>query len=74
VTDETGVSNVVARWSIAGQSGEVSMSSSGGGGYQAVIGPLNTGGELAITVFAVDPAGNSAESGPAIVQVIYCPG
>jgi hypothetical protein len=74
VTDETGVSNVVARWSIAGQSGEVSMSSSGGGGYQAVIGPLNTGGELAITVFAVDLAGNSAESGPAIVQVIYCPG
>jgi hypothetical protein len=74
VTDETGVSNVVARWSIAGQTGEVSMSSSGAGIYQAVIGPLNTGGELAITVFAVDLAGNSAESGPAIVQVIYCPG
>jgi uncharacterized protein YraI len=72
VTDETGVSNVVARWGFAGQSGEVSMSSSGGGGYQAVIGPLNTVGELAITVFAEDLAGNSAESGPAIVQVQNC--
>jgi hypothetical protein len=70
VTDETGVSSVVARWSIAGQSGEVSMSSSGAGGYQAVIGPLNTVGWLAITVFAVDLAGNSAESGPVTVQVL----
>jgi len=74
VTDESGVSNVVARWSISGQTGEVSMGSSGAGVYQAVIGPLNTSGELAITIFAVDLAGNSAESGPAIVQVIYCPG
>ena len=74
VTDESGVSNATARWIIGGQAGEVSMSSSGGGVYQAVIGPLNTVGQLSITVFAVDPAGNSAESGPAIVQVIYCPG
>jgi hypothetical protein len=72
VTDETGVSNVVARWGFAGQSGEVYMSSFGAGGYQAVIGPLNTVGELAITVFAEDLAGNSAESGPAIVQVQNC--
>ncbi|MCJ7529852.1 MAG: hypothetical protein MUO64_02315 [Anaerolineales bacterium] len=72
VTDESGVSNVAARWSIGGQAGEVSMSSSGAGVYQAVIGPLNTVGELAITIFAVDLAGNSAESGPAIVQIQNC--
>jgi uncharacterized protein YraI len=72
VTDESGVSNATARWSIGGQAGEVSMSPSGGGVYQAVIGPLNTVGQLSITVFAVDPAGNSAESGPAIVQVQNC--
>jgi len=72
VTDESVVSSVAARWSIGGQAGEVSMSSSGAGVYQAVIGPLNTVGGLAITIFAVDLAGNSAESGPAIVQVQNC--
>jgi hypothetical protein len=72
VTDEGGVSSVTARWSIGGEAGEVSMSPAGRGTYQAVIGPVNSVGQMMITISAADTAGNTAKAGPVVVQVLTC--
>jgi hypothetical protein len=70
VTDAGGVKRVVAR--VLGTGIEVTMASSGGNSYQAVLGPFNTTGSLSIVIIASDNADNSAQGGPVNIQVSQC--
>lgn len=70
VTDAGGVNRVVAR--VLGTGIEVTMTASGGNGYQAELGPFNMTGGLSIVIMAWDNAGNSVQGGPVNIQVQQC--
>lgn len=72
VTDDTGVGQVRAEWSIGGESGQVTLSSAGGSLFEGVIGPVNTTGVLSITVRAWDGASNTSSSSAPAVTVQNC--
>jgi RNA polymerase sigma factor (sigma-70 family) len=70
VSDESGLSSVVLRWSGAG-SGSKSMSRSGST-WRADMGQFNNGGNVTLRVTATDKRGNSATSSRT-VNVDPCP-
>lgn len=72
--DESGISSVLAFWSINGQSAEVSLERVDDVTFTTTIGPVESLGELAITLTAWDNAGNVAEFGPIFVEVVSCIG
>jgi hypothetical protein len=74
VTDDVGVTSVVARWSIGAESGEVTMTHTSGDYYEAVVGPVSETGTLSVVVVARDQAGNSRESWTVTTNVMACPG
>ncbi len=67
VSDEGGISRVTAR--VSGF-GEVDMSDTGGGDFEAVLGPFDYTGELSIIIQAWDNAGNVATAGPLTISVM----
>jgi len=71
VSDESGISSVVLRWSGAG-SGSKSMSRSGGV-WKADMGQFASGGDVTLRVTATDKRGNQASSSRT-VNVDPCPG
>ncbi|KQV76734.1 hypothetical protein ASC61_17970 [Aeromicrobium sp. Root344] len=71
VSDESGLSSVVLRWSGAG-SGSRSMSRSGGT-WKADMGQFANGGSVTLKVTATDKRGNTASSSRT-VSVDPCPG
>jgi hypothetical protein len=72
VTDNSSVSTVTGSWSVAGESGQITLSPSGGSIYSGTIGPVNTTGTLAITIQASDGAGNSSSAAAPPVTVQNC--
>ncbi|RME91132.1 MAG: SH3 domain-containing protein, partial [Anaerolineae bacterium] len=71
VSDENGISNIYATWTIGAENGSVTLVASGAV-YEADIGPVNTAGTMSITIYATDPSGNVAQYGPLYVTVKYC--
>lgn len=72
VSDESGLSSVVAYWNIGGtESGQVDLQE-GGLGYSATIGPVNTIGTMEVYITAWDNYGNVAQSDVMYVTVINC--
>jgi len=74
VFDDSGVSRVLAFWSINQQSAEVPLERIDDVTFTATIGPVESLGGLAITITAWDNAGNVGEFGPIIVDVVSCIG
>ncbi|MEV7396599.1 sigma-70 family RNA polymerase sigma factor [Aeromicrobium sp. NPDC092404] len=72
VTDESGLSSVVLRWSGDGGSGSRSMSRAGSV-WRAEMGPLSAGGPVTMRVTATDTRGNTATSSRT-VSPDPCPG
>lgn len=72
VTDESGLSSVVLRWSGDGGSGSASMSGSGSV-WRAEMGPLSAGGPVTMRVTATDKRGNVATASRT-VSPDPCPG
>ena len=73
VADEGGLTSVYALWSIGSETGTTALSL-GGLGYWATIGPVNTAGTMAITLYAEDTSGNTSQYGPLYVTVQNCIG
>jgi len=76
--DPSGVAAVVAYWTLESQSGQVNMTSYGGGVYEAVLGPFSISAapaNLAISFVASDTLDNSTGPvGPINVGVTFCIG
>lgn len=72
ITDNLAVSSASASWSVAGESGSISLTHSGGGIYQGLIGPVSSVGTMTITVQAADSAGNTASAPAPSVTVQNC--
>ena len=66
------LSSVWANWSLAGDSGQIILTSIGGNNYQGTIGPVNNTGTINITIFAQDLAGNIGQSNPLTINVQNC--
>lgn len=83
VTDASGISNVSLTYQYSnGTSSNLSMTSMGGGNYQAVL-PLDmntynallgVNGTVFFTVNATDTQGNAGSSSGGPVTLLYCPG
>ncbi len=72
ISDESGLSSVIADWYIGGaESGQVTLSE-GGLGYWATIGPVNTVGAMEVYITARDTFGNVSESDTLYVTVNNC--
>lgn len=72
VTDDVGISSVVASWGVGGESGQVNLTSAGGNSYEGQIGPVNSTGTMTITIVVQDAAGNNAQTGALSVDVQNC--
>lgn len=72
ITDNLVVSSATAAWNVGGESGSISLTHSGGGIYQGLIGPVSTVGTMTITVQAWDSAGNSSSTTAPSVTVQNC--
>jgi hypothetical protein len=76
--DPSGVAAVVAYWTLESQSGQVNMTSYGGGVYEAALGPFTISAapaNLAVSFVAWDTLNNSTGPvGPINVGVAFCIG
>ncbi len=72
ITDNLGVSSASALWSVGGESGSISLTHSGGGTYQGLIGPVSSVGTMTITVQAWDNTGNTSSAAAPSVTVQNC--
>ena len=72
--DDSEVNSVQAFWSINQQSAEVSLERIDDITFTTTIGPVESFGELAITLTAWDNAGNVTELAPIYLKVVSCIG
>lgn len=73
VSDDSGLSSVILRWSGPNGSGSASMSRSGSG-WGATMGPFTLGGSVTMKVTAKDKRGNQATGPSRTFSVNPCPG
>jgi uncharacterized protein YraI len=71
VSDESDISYVVANWNIGSESGQITLGFNGDQ-WVGTVGPVNTTGDLSITMTAQDIVGNTAQSGTLYVTVNNC--
>ncbi|TFG49929.1 MAG: hypothetical protein E4H33_01250 [Anaerolineales bacterium] len=72
ISDNVNVQQATANWSIGGESGQISLTRTGGDNFEGVVGPVNTIGNLIITVQARDGAGNTSSASAPAVTVQNC--
>jgi hypothetical protein len=73
VRDPSGVSAVTAFWSLDSLRGAVALRRNAKGNYIGEIGPLAVEGRLAVTLSAMDGAGNLGSNPPFEIELYACP-
>jgi hypothetical protein len=72
ITDDSPLREAYLAWSLDGLSDKAPLNLLDKGLYQATIGPFDQAGNLSLTLYAVDEAGNEASQGAGPFDVYEC--